>query len=113
MSLQVRQEIAAAADTVAAVSCTPRWRQSTKPGAATVRRDRTEYPNRFGGIVTWQVVVTLPQDQVGAEKWMDDNLADLVAALGDVLAVRSAFPAEIAVDAGTVPVLIVEGQREE
>lgn len=113
MSLQVREEIAAAADTVAAVSCSARYRQSTKPGDATVRRDRTDYPDRFGGLVTWQVVVTLPQSFTAAEEWIDANQTDLVAALREVLAVRRAFPAEVAIDSGTLPVLIVEGQRED
>lgn len=114
MSLQAaRAEIAAAADAVAAVSCKPGYRQNTRPGDAMVRLDRTEYPNRFGGLVTWQVIVALPQTINAAEDWIDAHQGDLVTALGEVMAVRRAFPGELVLDTGKVSALFIEGQREE
>jgi hypothetical protein len=111
--MSARDEIAAAANTVAAVKVAPFYRQSAKPGTGWVRRDRTEYPNKFGGLVTWQVLVVLPQALADAEKWMEDNQLALVNAVREALIVRSARPAELVVDSGSVPVLIIEGQREE
>lgn len=112
--MSAREEIAAAANTVAAVTAKAFYRQTTKPGDAWVRRDRTEYPNKFGGLVTWQVLVIIPQNLAAAEKWIEDNQLALVTALREELIVRSARPADLVIDAGApVPVLIIEGQREE
>lgn len=111
--MSARDEIAAAANTVAAISVRPHYRQSTKPGEGWVRLDHTDYPDKFGGLVTWQVLVILPQTIGDAEKWIETNQKPLVTALRDALIVRSARPAELAIDSGTVPVLLIEGQREE
>lgn len=112
--MTTRDEIAAAANTVAAVSAKPFYRQTTKPGDAWVRRDRTDYPDRFGGLVTWQLLVVMPQNLADAERWIESNQLPLVDALRDALAIRSARTAELVADAGApVPVLIIEGQREE
>lgn len=113
MTLAVREEIAAAVNTVDAITCTPHFRQTTKAGDAMVRLDRTEYPDRFDGLVTWQVVVILPQDVAAAEKWIDANHSELVTAVREALIVRRTFPAELALDTGKVPALFIEGQREE
>lgn len=111
--MSARTEIAAAANTAAAVKVSEFYRQGTKPGSGWVRRDRTEYPNKFGGLVTWQVLVVLPQALADAEKWMEEHQLALVEALREALIVRSARPAELVIDSGSVPVLIIEGQREE
>jgi hypothetical protein len=111
--MTARDEIAAAANTVAAIKAKAFYRQTTKPGDAWVRRDRTDYPNKFGGIVTWQLLAILPQNLADAEQWVETNQPLLVAALGEAISVRSARPVELALDSGTVPVLLIEGQREE
>lgn len=113
MSARVREAISAAANTVAGVNVTPYFRQVTKPGQGMVRRDRTDYPNPFGGLVTWQVFVLLPQDIAQAEKWLDENGSVLRAAVAEELIVRSMTPQQLALDSGAVPVVVIEGQREE
>lgn len=113
MSAQAREAIAAAASTVAGVHVTPYFRQVTKAGQGMVRRDRTDYPNRFGGVVSWQVFVFLPQDLSAAERWLDENGPALVEAVSGELTVRAMTPQQLALDAGAVPVVVIEGTREE
>lgn len=114
MSAEVRQAIADAANEVADVTVAPYFRPFTTPGEGVVRYDRTDYPNAFGGLVTWQVVVALPQDQRAAEQWLDQNGPALRAAVASALIVRSLTPIQIAIpDAGSIPALVIEGQREE
>lgn len=109
----VRKSIADAANTVEGVSVQPYFVQATRPGTGAVARGRTEYPDRFGGVVYWQVSLRLSQDVVTAEKWMDQNLPDLVEAIGEELIVTSATPVDIAFDGGTVPGIVIEGHRSE
>lgn len=113
MTTAIRQEIAAAVNSVAGISCSERFRQTTKPGDAMVRLDRIDYPDRLGGIGTWQVLIVLAQDVATAEAWIDTNRDDLVTAVATTLSVRRVFPAELALDSGKVPVLFIEGTRED
>lgn len=108
-----RQAIADAASSVDGVNVSPYFRQVTRPGQGMVRMDRTEYPNPFGGLVHWQVVVFLPQDLAQAEKWLDENGPVLRAAVAEELVVRSMAPQQLALDTGAVPVVVIEGHREE
>jgi hypothetical protein len=71
VSAEVRQLLADAAGSVEGITASPYFVQDTKPGRAWVRRDRTDYPNVLGGLVTWNVVVVLPQDMAQAEKFLD------------------------------------------
>lgn len=110
---EVRELIADAASTVAGISCTPYFRQSTKTGDGMVRLDHNDYPDRFGGLSTWQVLVVLPQDIASAEKYLDSKIPDLVTALSEALVVRRVTPQELALDNGTrLPVVVIEGIRE-
>lgn len=113
MSAEVRDKIATAASAVVGVNVTPYFRQVTKPGQGMVRMDRINYPNAFGGVVTWQVVVLLPQDIAQAERWLDENGSVLRAAVAEELVVQSMTPQQLALDTGTVPAVVIEGQREE
>lgn len=113
MSAAIRQAIADAASAVEGVLVSPYAVQATRPGTGVVTRGRTEYPNRFGGVVYWQVSLRLSQDVVTAEKWMDQNLPDLVEAIGEELVVTSATPVDIAFDGGAVPGIVIEGHRSE
>lgn len=113
MSAEVRQELADAVNGVNGITCSPYYRQATSPGSAFVRRDHTSYPNRLGGIVTWQIVVMLPQDLVGAEKKTDELTPLLRAAIGRSLSVTSIGQREFAFPEGTtLPCLFIEGHRE-
>ena len=108
-----RQEIADAANTVAGIVCSPYFRQTIKPGDALVRMDRIDYPNTLSGAVTWQVAVMLPQDIAQAEEYLDEKVPALVAALGKQMIVNRVTPAQLTLDTGTVPVVFIEGTREE
>ena len=114
MSQVVRQAIATAANTVAGVKVTPYYRQVTEPGQGMVRFDRTDYPNTFGGLTTWWVIVVLPQDLEAAERWLDENGSALRGAVAEELAVRSMYPQQLALtDGSAVLAVVIEGQREE
>lgn len=110
--MSAREAIAAAASTVEGVNVVPRFRASTRPGDGCVRLDRVTYPNTLGGYVTWQVLITLAQDVVTAETWLDAHLDELVDALGDEMTVSTVEPRELVIDTGRVPCVVVTGTRE-
>ena len=113
MSEAVRTALAEAANTVDGISVQPWFRSSTKAGDGMVRLDRITYPNPFGGIRTWQVLIVLPQDLAQAERYLEDKTPALVEALGNEMAVDSATPQQIALDTGALPCLVIEGHRAE
>jgi hypothetical protein len=110
---EARTALAAAASTVEGITCSPYFVQTTKAGAAMVRFDSTTYPNPFGGVVTWQVVVTLPQDYATSEKFIDDHVLALVGALAREMTVARVYQVQLTLKTGSLPVLICEGTREE
>jgi len=112
MSAAVRAAVAAAANTVEGVTCSPYYVQGTSPGTAMVRLDRITYPNRFGGVATWQVWVVLPQGRDAAEKWLDSKVPDLVAALTSEMTVQSVTPSQLQLDGNNVPGVVIAGTRE-
>lgn len=109
----MREEISSAVSTVDGISCTPYYRQSMGAGEASVRYGQTEHPNRFGGIVTWEVVVGLPQDVADAEKFIDEKSMAIRWALAPVITVRRAYPARAAYGTTQTNLLVIEGTREE
>lgn len=113
MSKAVREAIAGAVGAVEGITCSAYYRQNTTTGAASVRYGETTYPNRFGGLVTWEVVVPLPQDAAAAEKFIDEKSPALREALAPVLIVRRVYPARATFDSAVTNVLVIEGQREE
>lgn len=111
--MTAREDIAASASTVDGITVLPYYVQTTQVGTGMVRLDRTDYPDRFGGLDTWQVIVVLPDDVAAAETYIEEKLPLLVAALRFELAVRWAEPRELVLkDGPNLPVLIVAGQRE-
>lgn len=112
MSAAVRHEIAEAVQ-AAGLTCTPYFRQTTTAGTACVRRGETTYPNRFGGIVTWEVVISLAQDVAAAEKFIDEKSPAIRTALADVFTVRRVYPARATYDTAQTNLLVIEGTREE
>lgn len=113
MSEAVRTALADAANTVEGINVAPYFKQSTKPGSGMVRKDLVDYPNTFGGVVTWQVLVFLPQDMATAEKFLDEKGPLLVAALSPEMRVTTVTPQQLALDQGAVPIVLISGQREE
>lgn len=115
MSTQTRIDIATAVRLagVPGVNVNEFYVPSTKAGTAFVRRDRTEYPNPFGGIDHWQFVVILPQDMGAAERLLEDIQEPLRTALSEELVVTSATPQRMEFpDVGVLPVVIFNGHRE-
>lgn len=114
MSHAVRQLIADAASSVEGVTVSPYFRQTTKTGQGMVRLDRMlRSTNGFGYMNTWQVVIMLPTDLAAAEKWMDEKMNDLVEHISEAIIVTSVMPQQLALETGTLPVVIIEGNREQ
>lgn len=114
MSADVRQAIADACNSVEGVKVSAYFRQDPNPGTGLVRFGGTNRPNRLGGLNTWQVVIFVSQDIADAERWIDGHVPQLLDALepemGHPLA---AEPQQLALDTGTVPVVVIQGTREE
>jgi len=114
VSQAIRTAIAMAVESVAGIKCSPYFQQTTTPGSGMVRLDRIEYPNRFGGVAFWQVLILLPQELAPAEKYMEGKVPELYEALAPELAVTSISPREIVLNDGVrLPCLVIEGHREE
>ncbi len=114
MSQAVRQAIASAASTVEGITCAPYFVQSTAAGAAMVRLDRIEYPNRFGGVCHWNVIVMLPQDQSAAEQYIDDKIPAVRDAVGSELVVTQVQPQRLEIKgAGVLLCVFINGHREQ
>lgn len=111
--MSFRDDLATAISTLDGVTCTPYHEQTTRLGAAMVRLDRrTRDDSGFGYMNTWQVVVILPQNIADAEKWIEDNGDDLIAAAEDLLTVLSLTPSQLPVGSSLVPCVVLEGVRE-
>lgn len=112
MSLATREEIADAANTVEGIKATPYFRQTTRPGDAFVRLDRWARDSTgFGYIQTWALCVLLPQALAAAEEYLDENLETIVEAVSEALVVTTVTPSRLALDTGTIPVVMIEGTR--
>jgi hypothetical protein len=114
MSETVRKLLADAASTVQDITCHPYFVQSTQAGNAFVRLDRIEYPNRFGGICHWNVVVMLPQDQGQAERYVDDKVPAIKAAVESELVVTQVQPQQLNIPGvGVLLCVFINGHREK
>ena len=79
-----------------------------------VRLDRIEYPNPFGGVARWNVVVALPQDMAAAEKFIEDKVPALRAAVGEHMVVTEVLPQRLNITGvGELPCVFINGFREE
>lgn len=110
---EVRQAIADAANTVTGMNVSPYYKQSTRPGDGYVRKFRVEYPNPFGGLVTWQILIAAAQDIPTAERFMDDQVPALVEAISGELVVTDVTAVQFQYDSGLVPGIQIQGRREE
>lgn len=112
--MSVRDDLADAASTVDGVQVDPYYVQTMQLGTGMVRLDRTDYPDKFGGICVWQVVIILTTDVAAAEKWLEAHQGALVAALRPEMTVRSVTQQQLPLDGGQlVPAVFIEGTREE
>lgn len=112
--MTARADLATAAGTVSGIRAHQYVVGDTDPGTAYPRIDRIEYPNPFGGIVHWNVVLVLPQEHAQAEQYLEEKLPALKAALEQVLVVTSVTLNRLQLDGvGTLPVAFVNGHREQ
>lgn len=110
----VRKLLAAAANSVDGLTGYEYFVQATTPGAVNIRYDRTEYPNRFGGVVHWNVVLVLPQDQAAAERYIEEHVPDLRDAVAEHMTVTSIVPQRLQIEGlGILPTVFINGHREE
>lgn len=111
--MTVREDLAAAAKTVDGISCTPYYRQSLKARDGFVRLAKRTPDQSIGFTDTWQVWIALAQDVPTAEKWIEEHLDELTAALSSEMTVTSITPTEFNI-AGVPSVngVVVEGDRE-
>lgn len=113
MSDAVRQALAAAASTVEGVTGHPYYVQTTQPGSVLVRLNRTEYPNRFGGVAFWDLYVLGPQDQAAAETHFEALVPQIREALAAELAVTTVTYQRTDFGEGAIPTAVISGHREE
>lgn len=114
MSAEVRQELADAVSSVAGMTAYPYYVQTTAPGHAFVRLERIEFPNRFGGLGHWNVIVVLPQDMAQAEKYLEQVVPGLLTALAPHLTIREVVPQRLSITGvGDLPCVFINGHREE
>lgn len=107
-----RHEIAEALNTVDGIQCFPYYRQTTRPGDALVSWEgATRSENGFGYMNRWDVLILLPQDHAAAEKTMSDRLDTWLDALAPVLIITGVTPAQLTLDAGMVPAVVINGVR--
>lgn len=111
--MTVREDLAAAASTVDGVTAHPYFVQSTKPGHTFIRLERIDYPNPFGGICHWNVVVVLPQDTAAAEQYVEEKVPLVRAAIGEHAVVTSVVPQRLDTGSGVLPVAFINCHREE
>lgn len=111
--MTTRADLAAAADEVEGFTGHPYYTADTDPGTVFIRLDRTEYPNRLGGINHWNVIVLLPQDPAESEKYVEDNIGALKAALDPHMVVTQVAKRRLQLDGvGTLPCAFIIGHRK-
>jgi len=108
-----REDIAPAAGEVGGITAHEHVVGDTTPGTVYPRLDRIEYPNTFGGVAHWNVVLVLPQDIADAERYLADTINPLREALAPHLVVTSVTPQRLQLDGvGLLPVAFFNGHRE-
>lgn len=111
--MSTRIEIATAAGTVEGITGHEYVVGATDPGTVYPRLERIEYPNAFGGVAHWNVVLVLPQDYAAAERYVEDKLPALKAALDPHLVITTVALQRLQLDGiGTLPVAFINGHRE-
>lgn len=111
--MSFREDIAAAASTVAGIHGHPYVVGDTAPGTLYPRIERIEYPNPFGGVLFLNIVLVLPQDLAEAEQYLEQMLPNLKAALEPHLVITTVQPQRLQLDGvGTLPVAFINGHRE-
>lgn len=111
--MSVRQELADAAAAVPGIRAFPYYVQSLKTGTAYVRLDRIEWPDKFGSVTYWDLVVIAPSDLGKADQYIEEVVPVLHAALSPHLVITQVLPQQLQVDGGTLPCVFIRGFRKE
>lgn len=111
--MSTRTELATAAAEVVGITAHEYVVGNTEPGTVYPRLDRIEYPNAFGGVAYWNVVLVLPQDLAAAEQYMEAKLPALKAAIEPHLVITAVQLQRLQLDGvGTLPIASINGHRE-
>jgi hypothetical protein len=112
--MSTRADLATAAGTVEGITAHAYVSTDTEPGTVWVRLERIDYPNPFGGVAHWNVVLVLPQNLTDAEYYLEDTLPALKAALDPHLVITSVTPQRIDLPGvGILPCAFINGHREQ
>lgn len=112
--MSTRTELAAAANTVTGITAHEYVVGHTDPGTVYPRLDRIEYPNPFGGVAHWNVVLVLPQDYADAERYVETTLPALKDALDPHLIITAVVLQRLQLEGvGVLPVAFINGHREQ
>lgn len=114
MTEAIRTELADAANTVAGVKVLPYYAQLTKPGSGVVQLDRVTWPNKFGSVGAWEVVVLLPQGVEAAQRKADELIPLLYEALKPHMQITEATFGRSQLDTSGAgqPCVLISGRRE-
>lgn len=111
--MSTREDLANALSTVVGITGNEYVVGTFTPGTAYPRLDRVEYPNPFGGVAHWNVIVVLPQGIAESEKYVEMNLPSLKEALEPHLVITAAQMGRLSIpNTGEVPALFINGHRE-
>lgn len=104
----IRAALAAAATLAGITNVSAYYRQSLRAGDGFVRWSRrTPDDSGFGWVHTYEVWLALPSQETAAEKWIETNLDQLLAAIGTVTVVTAAEPATLVLGQASVNGLII------
>ncbi|MCM0618774.1 hypothetical protein [Nocardioides bruguierae] len=112
--MSFREDLVTRAATVAGIRPHPYVVQATAAGTLYPRLERIDYPNPFGGVAHWNVVLVLPQSPADAERYLEQKLPALRAAIAPALSVTSVALQRLQLDGiGVLPVAFINGHREQ
>lgn len=114
--MSAREDLAAAASSVAGVNVTAKWRQTTTPGEGWIRWvRRAPDDSRFSRVDEWQICLVMPQQPDRQEIWLETVVDAVIDATEGARAWTwdEAFTETMTYDAGgaLVPFLIFAGSR--
>jgi hypothetical protein len=92
----VRQDIASAASSLTGVSVEPYVRRTLTPGDGYVQFLGMEIDDTgLGFMERWVVIITISQDDLAAQMWIEENSDALIDALSPHLIVTSVVPWDV------------------
>ena len=75
---------------------------------------RINYPDKFGGLVAWEIFIVLHADVATSEQLLDAHMPALRAAVAPLMTVTSVEPRLLQFESGSaLAVVVIAGTREE